>query len=271
MPPQTWEQPWSFGEFLATARALTKRDAIRADRAVGFRQYLGLVLLGRAVRDEQRRSVVHPADESDPLQFRQRGVHGGGAVLRRPGQQVQGRAQRIRGAVDVDARLVRGGQGGDRARRTLAIPDIHSSRRPGFRCCAIAGGPTPARGRPRWSNIGSTGLAISASSQRKEQAWEFVKFATGPVGQALIAESCLFVPVLRSALARRDSPRPTGGSATSPCLPRDRPFGRAAGHPGVGKGQCPDGPQLRARAARSRPATSLTGLSRAVDEVLRSP
>ncbi|MGX1763421.1 extracellular solute-binding protein, partial [Streptomyces lydicus] len=50
------------------------------------------------------------------------------------------------------------------------------------------------------SDVGSTGLAIAADSPRIEQAWEFVKFATGPVGQAIIAASGLFVPVLKSAM-----------------------------------------------------------------------
>ena len=59
--------------------------------------------------------------------------------------------------------------------------------------------PSDPRGHGAGSNIGATGLAIAASSRRKEQAWEFVKFAAGPVGQALIGESGLFVPVLESA------------------------------------------------------------------------
>ncbi|WP_081706245.1 sugar ABC transporter substrate-binding protein [Nocardia sp. CNY236] len=50
------------------------------------------------------------------------------------------------------------------------------------------------------TDVGSTGLAIAADSPRIEQAWEFVKFATGPVGQAIIAASGLFVPVLKSAM-----------------------------------------------------------------------
>jgi ABC-type glycerol-3-phosphate transport system substrate-binding protein len=128
------------------------------------------------------------------------------------------------------------------------------------------------QGQPAHSNIGSTGLAISASSQRKEQAWEFVKFATGPVGQALTGETSLFVPVLRSALnstgfakAHRNVDNLavlTEGPAYSEGLPisprwekinalMDRNFG----------------PVLRG----SRPATSLTGLTQAVDEVLRNP
>lgn len=133
-------------------------------------------------------------------------------------------------------------------------------------------GPAVGKGQPACSDIGATGLAISSSSPRKEQAWEFVKFATGPVGQALIGESCLFVPVLRSALKSDGFARAhrrvgnlgvlTDGPAFSQGLPitpawekvnalMDRNFG----------------PILRG----SRPATSLAGLSRSVDEVLRSP
>jgi multiple sugar transport system substrate-binding protein len=115
-------------------------------------------------------------------------------------------------------------------------------------------------------------LAISSSSQRKEQAWEFVKFATGPVGQELIGESSLFVPVLRSALGstgfatahRRignlavltEGPAYSDGLPVTPAWEKivalmDRNFG----------------PVLRG----SRPATSLTAMSPALDEVLRSP
>ena len=61
--------------------------------------------------------------------------------------------------------------------------------------------PVGPKGHGAQSNIGTTGLAIAAASPRKEQAWEFVKFATGPVGQAVIAESGLFVPVLTSAVS----------------------------------------------------------------------
>ncbi|PBA55543.1 ABC transporter substrate-binding protein [Mycobacterium intracellulare] len=96
--------------------------------------------------------------------------------------------------------------------------------------------------------------------------------ATGPVGQALIGESCLFVPVLRSALnsegfanAHRrignlsvltEGPAYSQGLPITPAWEKvnaliDRNFG----------------PVLRGR----QPATSLAGLSRSVDEVLRSP
>lgn len=51
------------------------------------------------------------------------------------------------------------------------------------------------------TDLGSTGLGISASTKYPQQAWEFVKFSTGPEGQKLIAESGLFVPVLKSVAA----------------------------------------------------------------------
>ncbi len=132
--------------------------------------------------------------------------------------------------------------------------------------------PLGPNGRAACSNIGATGLAIAASSARKEQAWEFVKFATGPAGQALIGETDLFVPVLGSALnsagfakahRRVDNlavltagPGHSQGLPITPAWPKvhalmDRNFG----------------PVLRG----SRPATSLIGMSRALDEVLRSP
>jgi multiple sugar transport system substrate-binding protein len=54
------------------------------------------------------------------------------------------------------------------------------------------GGTTPK------TDLGSTGLAISATTKYPKQAWEFVKFSTGPEGQKVIAESGLFVPVVKS-------------------------------------------------------------------------
>lgn len=61
--------------------------------------------------------------------------------------------------------------------------------------------PVGPQGATPKSDLGSTGLSISSSTEFPEQAWEFVKFSTGPEGQALIAESGLFVPVLKSVAA----------------------------------------------------------------------
>lgn len=58
--------------------------------------------------------------------------------------------------------------------------------------------PVGPQGSTPKTDLGSTGLAISATTKYHDQAWEFVKFATGPEGQKIVAESGLFVPVLKS-------------------------------------------------------------------------
>ena len=99
-----------------------------------------------------------------------------------------------------------------------------------------------------------------------------MKFATGPVGQALIGESSLFVPVLRSALNSTGFAKAhqnvgnlavlTQGPAFSEGLPVTRAWEKI-----VALMDRSFGPVLRG----SRPATTLAALSRAVDEVLRTP
>lgn len=64
--------------------------------------------------------------------------------------------------------------------------------------------PVGPNGTTPKTDLGSTGLAISSQTEYPEHAWEFVKFSTGPEGQRIIAESGLFVPVLRS-LAESDA------------------------------------------------------------------
>jgi multiple sugar transport system substrate-binding protein len=132
--------------------------------------------------------------------------------------------------------------------------------------------PSGPHGNGARSDIGTTGLAIAATSSRKEQAWEFVKFATGPIGQGLIGESGLFVPVLTSAVGSagftkahsniRNLDVLIGGPANSGYLPVTPAWERVDALMDRGFG-----PVLRG----IRPATSLqTGLSRDVDEVLRN-
>lgn len=141
--------------------------------------------------------MVTPTEEPDSPELRRRGLPGSRPVLCRPDQQTPGFAQCLRPAVDVERRSVLGGPGRDRAGRALALPDLRPCPRPDFDVAPLPVGPRAAAAR---SNIGVTGLAIAATSRRREQAWEFVKFACGPLGQALIGESGLFVPVLRSAI-----------------------------------------------------------------------
>lgn len=270
-PPRTWEQPWTFTEFSSAAAALTKRH--RSGRAtqwgfvnMWFSYYsAGLFAMNNGVPwSTPLKNPTHFNFDNDAfieaVQFY--------ADLANK-HKVAPNASEVQSMSTPD--LFAGGKaamamGGHWRYQTFIRADGLD-----FDVTALPVGPR-RQGQPAHSDIGSTGLAISAGSQRKEQAWEFVKFATGPVGQALIGESSLFVPVLQSALNSAgfaDAHRNLGnlavltqGPAYSEGLPvtpawekivalMDRSFG----------------PVLRG----SRPATSLAGLSPAIDEVLRSP
>ena len=156
--------------------------------AVGIRRHLGSVLLGPVVRDEQRCPVVGSADQPDASQLRHAAFIDGI-------QFYADLANRYRVAPNASEA------------QSMATTDLFTS---GHAAMALGGHwryqtldrakdldfdiavlPTGPKGHAAHSNIGTTGLAIAASSPRKKQAWEFVKFAAGPVGQAVIAESGL--------------------------------------------------------------------------------
>jgi ABC-type glycerol-3-phosphate transport system substrate-binding protein len=271
-PPRTWEQPWSFTEFLKTATALTKRDG--SGRATQW----GFVNLGFSYYSAGLFAMNNGVPWSTPLKNPTHFNFDNDAFIE---------------AVQFYADLANKYRVAPNASevQSMSTPDLFAVGKAAiamgghwryqtfiradgldFDVAPLPIGPALPKGHAARSNIGSTGLAIAASSQRKEQAWEFVKFATGPVGQALIGESSLFVPVLRSALNSTRFAKAhqrvdnlavlTQGPAHSEGLPvtpawekivalMDRNFG----------------PVLRG----SRPATSLTGLSPALDEVLRTP
>jgi multiple sugar transport system substrate-binding protein len=270
-PPRTWEQPWSFTEFLDTATALTRRNGSGRVTQWGFvNTWVSFYSAGLFAMNN---GVPWSTPRVNPTHFN----FDNDAFIE---------------AVQFYADLANKYKVAPNASETqsMSTPDLFAVGRAAialgghwryqtfiradgldFDVTSLPVGPR-RQGQPACSNIGSTGLAISASSQRKEQAWEFVKFATGPVGQALIGESCLFVPVLHSAINSSGFAKAhhrvgnlavlTQGPAHSEGLPvtpawekivalMDRNFG----------------PVLRG----SRPATSLTGLSPALDEVLRTP
>ena len=270
-PPRTWERPWSFNEFLDTATALTKRDGSGRATQWGFVNMFvsyysaGLFAMNNGVPwSTPLKNPTHFNFDNDAfieaVQFY--------ADLANK-HKVAPNASEVQSMSTPDlfaAGKAAIGLVGHWRHQTFIRADGLD-----FDVAPLPVGPR-RQGQPACSNIGSTGLAISASSQRKEQAWEFVKFATGPVGQAVVAESRLFVPVLRSALnsegfaqAHRrignlavltDGPSHSEGLPISPQWEKinalmDRNFG----------------PVLRG----SRPATSLAGLSSGVDEVLRNP
>ncbi|KAA1250281.1 sugar ABC transporter substrate-binding protein [Mycobacterium simiae] len=268
-PPTSWEQPWSFAEFLDAARALTKRDAAGRVTQWGFVDTFvpsisaGLFAMNNGVPwSSPRMNPTHLNFDQDAFVD---AVQFYADLASR--HQVAPTASELQSTATPDlfargnAAMALGGhwryQTFDRANGL------------DFNVTALPLGPN---GRAPCSNIGATGLAIAASSHRQEQAWEFVKFATGPVGQALIGETNLFVPVLWSAInsagfakahSRVDNlavltqgPSHSQGLPITPAWPKvyalmERGFG----------------PVLRG----SRPATSLARLSHAVDEVLRTP
>jgi multiple sugar transport system substrate-binding protein len=269
-PPVRWERPWSFGEFLDTARALTKRNGSGRVTQWGYVDTwwavysAGLFGINNAVPwSTPRMNPTHLNFDDDAfieaVQFY--------ADLANK-HKVAPTSSETQSMSTMDLFSVGRAamaMGGHWRYQTFDRADGLD-----FDVTVL---PTGPKGRTARSNIGTTGLAIAASSHRKEQAWEFVKFATGPVGQEIIGESGLFVPVLRSAIDSAGFAEAhsrihnlgvlAGGPAHSEGLPitpawekiaalMDRYFG----------------PVLRG----ARPATSLrTGLSHAVDEVLGTP
>jgi multiple sugar transport system substrate-binding protein len=273
-PPTHWQQPWSFAEFLDTAVALTERNSNGRVNQWGFvdtwvpSYSAGLFGMNNGTPwSDPRVDPTHLNFDDDNfidgVQFYAdlANVHRVAPV-----------ASDTQSMSTMD--LFSGGKaamalGGHWRYQTFAQADGLD-----FDVTVLPTGPKARQqGEVARSNIGTTGLAIAASSRRKQQAWEFVKFATGRAGQRLIGESGLFVPVLRSAInsAGFAEAHPgvdnlavlSGGPAHSEGLPitpswekvsalMDRAFG----------------PVLRGK----RPAASLkTGLSRQVDEVLVGP
>lgn len=54
------------------------------------------------------------------------------------------------------------------------------------------------------TDLGGTGMAITALSKHTEEAWKFLRFECGPEGQKIIARSGLFAPTLRSIANSED-------------------------------------------------------------------
>jgi multiple sugar transport system substrate-binding protein len=269
-PPGRWETPWSFGEFLDTAKGLTKRDRSGRVGQWGFvDSYVasysaGMFGMNNGVPwSTPRMNPTHLNFDNEAflegIQFYADLSHK---------HKVAPTSSETQSMSTMDlfssgrAAMVQGGH--------WRYQTVDRANGLDFDITVL---PTGPKGRSGRSNIGTTGLAIAASSRRKQQAWEFVKFATGPVGQAVIAESGLFVPVLRSAIESAGFAEAhrrignlavlTGGPAHSEGMPVTPEWTKIAALMDRNFG-----PVLRG----VRPATSLaTGLSHAVDEVLRSP
>jgi multiple sugar transport system substrate-binding protein len=269
-PPNRWDKPWSFTDFLSTATALTKRDGSGKVTQWGFVDtwvpYYSAGLFGM----NNGTPWCHPRINPTHLNFDDDAFIEGVQFYAdlAATHRVAPKAADVQSISTMDlfssgkAAMALGGHW--RYQTFLRAEDLD------FDITVLPAGPS---GHSATSNIGTTGLAIAASSPRKQKAWEFVRFATGPIGQAVTAESGLFVPALRSATRSAgfahahtrirnlavltEGPSHSGYLPVTPAWPKiDALMDREIG------------PVLRG----SQPATSLTGdLSRAVDQVLRSP
>ncbi|MEU1984215.1 sugar ABC transporter substrate-binding protein [Nocardia sp. NPDC019395] len=194
--PGRWGDAWSFGEFLDISRDLTRRD--RSGRVVqwGFVDTwvpyysAGLFAVNNGAEWARPRTVPGRSAFADDAFVE--GVQFYADLANKYGVAPSPADQQSISAMDVFAQGKAAlAMGGHWRYRTFSDADDLD-----FDVTALPARSGSAGAR---SNIGTTGLAISAASTRKEQAWEFLKFAAGPIGQAVIAESGLFVPVWKSA------------------------------------------------------------------------
>ncbi len=193
--PRNWDEAWSFAEFLDACRAITSRDGKgRWGFADAWVPYFSAACFGMNNGVDWFTPAVAPTRTNlgDPRFAAGFQFYADLAVRHKVAPRVAD--QQSVSAPDLFRRgragMVLGGHwlysefaGHDDLDIDLTVLPVGPHGGPG----AI-------------TDVGCTGLAIAADSPRIEQAWEFVKFATGPVGQAIIAESGLFVPVLKSVL-----------------------------------------------------------------------
>ena len=269
-PPGRWNETWSFDEFLDAAKALTKRD--RSDRVTqwGFvdtwAPYYSALLFGMNNGVPWSNPRMNPTHLNfDDAAFIE-GIQFYADLANRHG--VAPTASEAQSMATTD--LFTSGHAAMALGGHWRYQTLDRAKDLDFDIAVLPIGP---KGHAAHSNIGTTGLAIAASSPRKKQAWEFLKFAAGPVGQAVTAESGLFVPVLRSVIH-------SDGFAQA-----HKRIGNIAvltGGPGHAEGLpvTPAWPKVAALLDRNigpvlrgaRPATTLTDtLSRHIDEVLRTP
>jgi multiple sugar transport system substrate-binding protein len=197
-PPSRWEDSWTFAEFLECARALTNRDTSGKVTQWGFVDtwvpYYSAGLFGM----NNGASWSIPWNDPQRINFDDdafiEGVQFYADLINEYRVAPTSAEQQSISTMDLfSSGRAAMAMGGHWRYSTFSQADGLD-----FDVTVLPVGPN---GRGACSNVGTTGLAIAATSTRKRQAWEFVKFVTGPAGQAVIAESGLFVPVLNSAMA----------------------------------------------------------------------
>ncbi|WP_280418865.1 ABC transporter substrate-binding protein [Nocardia carnea] len=198
--PERWSDAWSFDDFLDISRALTERERSGRVRQWGFADTwvpyysAGLFAINNGAEWTSPRTVPDRTAFADDAFLE--GVQFYADLATRYEVAPTPADQQSISTMDLftqgKAALALGGHW--RYQTFSAAEELD------FDITALPVGPD---GHGARSNIGTTGLAISADSPRKEQAWEFLKFAAGPAGQAVVAESGLFVPAGKSAVRSR--------------------------------------------------------------------
>ncbi|MBF6332000.1 ABC transporter substrate-binding protein [Nocardia transvalensis] len=204
-PPGRWEDAWTFAEFLDAAQALTERDSSGRTTQWGFVDAWPVPRWSAAIFGMNNGAAwfTPPIDPTHTNIDDDRFIEGfqfyADLSVRHRVAPLSADLQSISASMSAldlfsqgKAGMVLTGHWQYSA--FLATPDLD------FDVTVLPVGPQGDRAK---SDIGTTGLGIAASSRKKDLAWEFVKFATGPVGQQAVAASGLFVPALRSA---RNSP-----------------------------------------------------------------
>nr|WP_232535323.1 sugar ABC transporter substrate-binding protein [Nocardia terpenica] len=204
-PPGSWEHAWTFAEFLEATKALTKRDAAGNTTQWGFADAWLVPRWSAAIFGMNNGApwFTPPIDPTHTNIDDDRFIEGFQfyadlsvkhrvAPLAADLQTISASLSALDLFTQGKAAMVLTGHW--QYSGFLAAPDLD------FDVTVLPVGP---HGQGAKSDIGTTGLAIAAASSKKDLAWEFVKFATGPEGQKAVAASGLFVPALKSA---RNSP-----------------------------------------------------------------
>ncbi|MEU8901105.1 sugar ABC transporter substrate-binding protein [Nocardia sp. NPDC048505] len=197
-PPARWTEAWSFDEFLAATRELTHRTGDRTGQwgfADAWVPYFSAACFGMNNGTEWFTPPVNPTrtNLADPRFAAGFQFYADLAVRHRV-------APRVADQQSVSAPdLFRRGRAALAMGGHWLYSEFAGQDDLDIDLTVLPHGPHGGPGAI--TDVGCTGLSIAAGSPRVEQAWEFVKFATGPVGQAIVAASGLFVPVLRSAMA----------------------------------------------------------------------
>ena len=194
-PPASWEDTtWTYDRFLETAKALTKADGDRVSQ-YGFVDAwwppLSATVWATSNGGNWFDQYVNPAKSTiaDPKMVEGVQFYADLANV----HHVAPTAEET--ATQAGADMFIGGRAAMALVGHWFYPAFAATEGLDFDVGVFPVGPG---GTTAKTDLGSTGLAISATTEYPQQAWEFLKFSTGPEGQKLIAESGLFVPALRS-------------------------------------------------------------------------